>query len=221
MIGDLEKATFSNIEHQSLDFVVHSLMPWLKRWEATIHRDLLGEDEKDEYFAEFLVDGLLRGDVKSRYEAYQTAIINGWMNRNEVREKENMNPADGLDEYLVPLNMAGANEEPPDQNNAQAQAALIVEDSAARLVRREISEISKRADRYKDNLQGLLESVGKFYVKHAQQISETLHIPRDVAGAFCEERKSALVLDGVDILAKWEAERGAALSALVLGGKAA
>jgi HK97 family phage portal protein len=217
MIGDLDKATYSNIEFQSLDFVVHTLMPWLRRWETAIHRDLI-ERDKEEYFAEFLVEGLLRGDSKARSEFYASAVQNGWMKRNEVREKENMNPEEGLDDFLVPMNMATAGEE--GAVGQPAQAALIVKDTAARLARKEISEIRKRADRYKENVEGLLASVAKFYDKHAQQIFEALHLPRDIVEKFCDERKAELVSGGIEVLDKWEAERGSSLAALVFGGNA-
>lgn len=102
MIGDLERSTNNNIEHQSLEFVMHTLRPWLKRIEQAINRDLLAPDERGKYFAEFLIDDLLRGDTKSRYEAYSSAIQNKWMNANEVRVRENMNPRDGGDVYENP-----------------------------------------------------------------------------------------------------------------------
>ncbi len=105
MIGDLEKATFSNIEQQSLEFVKYSLMPWVRRWEQAINRQLLGD--RREVFAEFLLDGLLRGDTLTRYQAYQIAITNGWMSPNEVRERENMNPRDGGDEFMPAANLFG------------------------------------------------------------------------------------------------------------------
>ncbi len=106
-LGDLERATFSNIEHQGIDFVVWTLGRWLKRWEHECNYKLFSEAERRTHFAEFLVDALLRGDTKTRYEAYGSAIEKGWMNRNEVRERENMNREDGLDEFLTPMNMAG------------------------------------------------------------------------------------------------------------------
>lgn len=106
MLGDLEKATFSNIEHQGIDFVVHSLRPWLVRFEAEIQRKLFAESERNIYFAEFLVDGLLRGDTKSRMEAYKVGLQNGVYSLDEVRELENLNPLDeGGDVHFVPLNM--------------------------------------------------------------------------------------------------------------------
>ncbi len=105
MIGDLERATFSNIEHQAIEFVVHSLGPWLKRIEETISRDLLTPTERLTYKAKFNFNALLRGDTESRNEAYVKAITNGWLSRNEVREYEDLNKVEGLEVFLTPMNM--------------------------------------------------------------------------------------------------------------------
>ncbi len=70
MLADLSKATFSNIEQQSLEFVKYTLTPWISRWEASLTRSLLNRDEKKKYEIRFNVDGLLRGDYKSRMEGY-------------------------------------------------------------------------------------------------------------------------------------------------------
>jgi HK97 family phage portal protein len=90
MIGDLEHATFSNIEHQSLEFVTYTLEPWLVRWEQSMQRSLLSSEEKKSYFIRFNVDGLLRGDYQSRMNGYSTGIQNGIFSVNDVRELENM-----------------------------------------------------------------------------------------------------------------------------------
>lgn len=110
LIGDLSKSTNNNIEQQSLEFVMYTMSPWFVRWEQALSRDLLRDDEQDEYFFEFLVDGLLRGDSKTRSQLYKDAIFSGWMNRNEVRARENMNHADGLDEFIAPVNYVPANQ---------------------------------------------------------------------------------------------------------------
>jgi HK97 family phage portal protein len=107
-IQSLDRSTFSNIEHQSIEFVTDTIQPWCVRWEQCITRDLLTEREREEYFAEHLVDALLRGDTLSRYQAYAVARQNGWLSANDIREKENMNPVEGGDVYLVPLNMIPA-----------------------------------------------------------------------------------------------------------------
>lgn len=90
MIGDLERATFSNIEHLSLEFVKYSLDPWLVRWEQSMARVLFNDDEKKNYFIKFNVDGLLRGDYQSRMSGYSVGIQNGFLSPNDVRELENM-----------------------------------------------------------------------------------------------------------------------------------
>ncbi len=114
LIGDLDRATFSNIEQQSIEFVVHTLRPWLVRWEQGLNQKVLLEKDRGRFFFEHSVEGLLRGDTVSRYQSYAIAVTNGWMNRNEVRGLENLNPSDGLDEFLIPMNMgpAGMEEEP-------------------------------------------------------------------------------------------------------------
>ena len=99
MVQDLEHATFSNIEHQSIDFVVHTLTPWLVRFEQAIVKDLLLEEEKDTLFPKFNVDGLLRGDYQSRMQGYATGISNGFLSPNDCRRLENMD--------LIPVEKGG------------------------------------------------------------------------------------------------------------------
>jgi HK97 family phage portal protein len=108
MIGDLEKSSFSNIEQQSLEFVMYTLDPWVVRWEQSLKRVLFSESEKQEYFIKFNVDGLLRGDYQSRMNGYAVARQNGWLSSNDIRELENLNriPAElGGDLYLINGNM--------------------------------------------------------------------------------------------------------------------
>jgi HK97 family phage portal protein len=100
-IQELDRATWGNIEHQAIEFVTDTIWPWTVRWEQAISRTLLSESERESYFVEHLLQGLLRGDIKTRYQAYAIARQNGWLNANEIRELENMNPYDGGDEYLV------------------------------------------------------------------------------------------------------------------------
>ncbi len=93
-IGDLERATFTNIEHQGGEYVADCLLAWFVRWEQALNAQLLTESEQEQYFFEFLPDALMRGDTQARFTAYQTAIDEGIMSPDEVRAKENMNPRD-------------------------------------------------------------------------------------------------------------------------------
>ena len=108
MLGDLERSTFSNIEEQSLEFVKYTLSPWISRIEASMQRTLLKPDEKKDMFIRFNVEGLLRGDYKSRMDGYAVARQNGWMSANDIRALESLDripEEEGGDLYLINGNM--------------------------------------------------------------------------------------------------------------------
>jgi HK97 family phage portal protein len=121
LIGDLDRATFSNIEHMGIDFVTHCIRPWLVRWEQALTKALVVAPQA--YFPEFNVDALLRGDIKSRYEAYAVGRNWGWLSANDIRSLENLNPVDDGDEYLQPLNMVRAGTPPAPAEPPAAPAA--------------------------------------------------------------------------------------------------
>ena len=70
-IGDLERATFSNIEHQAIEVVTDTIRPWAVAWEQAMTRDLFTEELRRTHMLAFNLDGLLRGDIESRYRAYR------------------------------------------------------------------------------------------------------------------------------------------------------
>lgn len=122
-IAILERSTNNNIEHQGIEFVTDCMHPIAARWEARINADLIEPLEIEtpgqevEYFVKFRLDGLLRGDLKSRYDAYAVGRNGGWLSPNDVCQLENRNPIPpekGGDDYLRPVNMAiaGAPEQP-------------------------------------------------------------------------------------------------------------
>lgn len=104
-LKDLERATFSNIEHQAIDYVTGSLGPWYNRWEQACDKWLLTPSERKTLYVEHVIEGLLRGDIKTRYEAYSVGRQNGWLSVNDVRERENMNPVEGGDDLHVQSNL--------------------------------------------------------------------------------------------------------------------
>lgn len=108
MIADLEHATFSNIESQDINFAKHSIMPECVNWEQELMRKLIRDDEHDRYEIEFVMDGLVRGDIESRYKDYAIGRQWGFLNANDIRAKENMNSVDGGETIYVPLNMIGS-----------------------------------------------------------------------------------------------------------------
>ncbi|AIY65190.1 phage portal protein [Pseudoalteromonas piratica] len=105
MLSESAGESYKSIEQQSLNFVIYGLMPWLKRWESAMRRDLLLPAERKDYFIEFNVASLVRGDLQGRYTAYATARQWGWLSVNDIRRLENLPPIQGGDKYLTPLNM--------------------------------------------------------------------------------------------------------------------
>ena len=103
LINDLDRATFNNISELSLSFLRYTMTPWIVRWEQELNRKLF--PKSNTWFVKFNLQGLLRGTLEERKDYYKTAIEYGWLSRNEVRELEDLNRVDGLDEYLQPLNM--------------------------------------------------------------------------------------------------------------------
>lgn len=196
MIGDLERSTYNNIEHMAIDFVVHTLRPWLVRWEQALNYKLFTPKERREYFAEHLVDGLLRGDSKTRAEALATLRQNGIINADEWREIENMNPQEGGTGkiYLVNGNMltvdhiAAKQTEPKSairekrSTDVSGRATLtkafepVFIDAGTRIVRREKADIIKiglkiLAERNQDRLERWLE---EFYTEALVWITRTI-----------------------------------------------
>lgn len=191
-IMDLERATFTNIEHQAISFVVDTLRPWLVRLEQAIHSRLMSERERQSYFVEFLVDGLLRGDAISRSQVYSVGRQWGYLSANDIRRMENMNPIAGGDDYLMPLNMVPAGAEPPARAlraletmtpagveqralrsiNARRRLQLVntetYREAAARVLRREINDVGAQAKRQlsqRDAAQ-FVEWLDDFYEEH-------------------------------------------------------
>jgi HK97 family phage portal protein len=116
LVGDLERATFNNVEQQDTDFIINVVLPIAKRLEAAMERDLLTQEDRNSgIIIRFDLDAVQRADIKTRNESLQLARDSGVINANEWREKIGLNPIseqDGGEDYIRPLNMGTADEEP-------------------------------------------------------------------------------------------------------------
>jgi hypothetical protein len=169
-VADLRRATFSNIEEQNIDHVNDTLMPWFIRFEQATHNQLFSlADQNAGYYVKHNANALLRGDSKTRAEFYKAAINDGWATRNEVRAWEDMNPLDGLDEPLIPLNMRCINDPIETQNNQ-----AFVEDAAARITASEESGLSARVDKALEDRERFNEWMYGFYAKQEAYILQVI-----------------------------------------------
>lgn len=209
-IGDLDRATFSNIEHQALEYVIDGLMARLVRWEQAISRDLILGADKKYYFAEFLVDALLRGDLVSRYNAYSVGINAGVINPDEARAMENMNSRPGGNRFWQPLNMStvGAGQ--------QERVNRVLRSASLRLANKELIALRKATAKYEGK--EFIEWAQEFYRGYGESLSESLQLPRDVTERYTSEAmvelKAASCL--ADLITEWESRHAERLTELAL-----
>ena len=116
-LQDLSKGTYSNVEQQDLHFVKHTLRRWIEQFEQEMNLKLFGRTS--DLNVRFNVDGLLRGDLKTRMEAHSQAIMNGVKTPNEVRKSEGLEPLPGGDDLMiqgatVPITMQGGSSADPE-----------------------------------------------------------------------------------------------------------
>jgi len=155
-LQDLSRSTFSNIESQNIEVVDDAIMPWLKRWESEVNLKCISNST---LFAEHLVEGLLRGDSKTRFDVYNIGRNMGFYSINDIRRMENMNNIPEGDTYLQPLNMQPVKpteatpadpaetpqplEQPINRSEVVKSHSLLLHDVAGRIVRREQKAVSK------------------------------------------------------------------------------
>lgn len=160
MFGDVSGSTSwgTGIDSQEQGYINHTLRPYGVRIEQNLDQQILPQDERDAgMFFEHLFDAFLRGDIATRFEAYVKGITNGFISRNEVRAKENMNPVKGGDVMLIPANMvevAGDNTaaDTTASNSANRRGAGALEplwrDAATRAVKRETNDLLGASNRW-------------------------------------------------------------------------
>ena len=195
-LGVSKAATYASVEQFALDFVTHTIRPWLVRWEGEYLRKLVAPERRREVVVEHLVDGLLRGDVASRTAALQMQFLNGAISQDEWREIENRNPIPGGHgtRFYRPLNLSPVDapdtiempttpdgmpqEMPSDKtgNPRQDNAALrdaaraVLVDAAGRMVRKECAALRHAASKPAK----FLDSVEELYERHAGTLADAI-----------------------------------------------
>lgn len=168
---------WSTLEQMNTDYVTDTLLPWFVRWEQEIWRKLLTpKEQRKGLFAKHTVQGLLRGDTKTRNEAYKTGRNWGWLSADDIRELEDMNPLpDGKGEdYLVPLNMKEAGEEVVERASFDKAFESFVDNAAERIANAEIREISKVVGKAKEDRERFDSWITDFFEKHTAFMTKAL-----------------------------------------------
>jgi HK97 family phage portal protein len=191
-LHELRRSTNNNIEHQAIEFVQDAIRPRCVRLEKRIKVQLFKPSEQATHFCEFNIDGLLRGDFKSRMEGYQVARYGGIMNADEIRAKENMNPQpDGQGKvYWMPVNMKPADSTEPTEvtpaqepepgtppglfpRRAKARARLVtptarmLQDVLERVLTKECKAVRGAIEKHASSTKDLTRWLEDFYEQHA------------------------------------------------------
>jgi HK97 family phage portal protein len=208
----------ANMEQEAREFVQETLMPWLARWEGAISRDLILRP--DVFFAEFMVEGLLRGDMAAQAAYFHIMIQDGLMNKDEVRSKLNMNPIPGGNVYMQPMNMAPS----------AARHHKMIQRAANALVTKEVQAMRRAYTHYvleRDDYAGFVAKMDAFYARLVDDVSDKLVVSRLRAGEFVKAHVSALrvradaerineIVSVLNLLAEWEKQTAAELVNLAM-----
>lgn len=232
-IGDLSKSTNNNIEHQSIEFWTDTMLPWAEAWESSISFFLLGEEGED-LEPQFDMSRLIRADSKSRGERIRSLVLAGVMAPNEGREEEGLDPLEGLDRPLRPLNMVQVNEDGsidapeggassptgrgPDGGAVPGKAEAtdprlraLAGAAADRIARKEVEMVAKAG--------GDRSRMVAAYDKHASFVASALSVDDDDAAMYCAGQVALLdERPGIDAESMGDIAR-TRLERLALGGK--
>jgi len=181
MIGELDNATFSNIEHQGIYFLTHTLNVWLKRYTQSIYRDLLTPAERQTHFADFVVEALLRADSESRFDAYVKQIQNSMLTPNEARVKENLPREEGLDVFYSPGNLMTA-----EQRESTVRQENLIRNAHRRLISKEKQSLTTAAKKNKGD--ELRNWAREFYKNHISTVSEELQLSESESKNYCDKQ---------------------------------
>ncbi len=241
LVGYPDKtATYASAEQFFLSFVTHSVRPWTENISAEISSSVV--TGSPEFYAAFILEGLLRGDIKTRYDAHRLAIASGWKSRNEVRVAEDMNrgPED-LDTFLEPLNMVEAGSDRDEGGGSSAgtpgsrsndgngsassdrnQLEAIVRKSVERLVRKEVAALAGTgtrrgaAFRFANDRKGWTDWLESFYGEHELALAEELGISSTSARWYCNAQRARLRTLDPTAIETLEVESASALLRLTL-----
>lgn len=220
-------------EAANLEYLMGCLRPIIVGIEQAIQRDLIVA--KETYFAEFLMEALLRGDLKARAQYYEAAIQNRWMWPSEVRRREGMNADPELDRLSMLDHRTGSardgarggrGNEARQVDEAQVgagrtaaagvRATLLVYEAAQRVVRRELAEVGKLAKKHANDGAGWQRDLRAFYREHGAFVAQTMRLPAPIAQAYAEQHRSLLEAQGVGVAEDWERLESEELAAMAL-----
>lgn len=192
LAGVQDKSTYNGLEQQNLAAITYTFMPWCRRIEQAIGRDLITDDT---LYAKFNMNALLRGDSAARQAFYASALQNGYKSINEVRALEDDNPIEGGDKYRVQLNMVNTGpsqtvgkepQEPAEDDDTEEDTSAsvgkteilslspIIHDAAERMAHAELNGLGKRVEKSAENIVRFRAWTKEFYAGHVRTVTRIM-----------------------------------------------
>jgi len=201
LLQHTEKTTSwgTGISQLTLGFVLFTMQPWFTRWQQEISQDLILD--KDRFFAEFVVEGLMRGDPATRGRFYNIMVTLGVMTRNEVRSIENLNPLPGLDEPLTPKNMQQGQAGGVPGGGGRALTQDLSYDAASRMARKESAALKKMAEKHAGEPDAWALAVSEFYEEYREDLVKVCKLEPDIARAYTKARCRHFLDEGISAVA--------------------
>jgi HK97 family phage portal protein len=235
-----DQPTFASVEQFAREFIDITMRPWYRRWERRVKFDLI-QDKR--IVARHILDELLSGSMLERYQAWASAIMNGWMSQNEARIKEGMNPhpdaamdkparstnqgnpADqsgqavvgGEPKAIPAAPVAKKKKKKPIENASVARVELFARTAAERVIAKETARLGALATKHAANIEGWNNAVAEFYAQHAEHVAETMILPPLVARQWTDRQSTAAQAGGMTLVAGWDRDCTEALTRLALG----
>lgn len=187
-LGDMEESSVrANLEEQNRDYFTTSLSRHLNKFKEEGERKLFsaGERRLKRVFLRWFPEAFLRGDTKSRFEAYSLAITSRILSPNEVREKEDMNPYDGGDEFLNPaIEQTKKSEDEPSKpkpkDPEQRIARQLVENQVKALLDTEANALVKSVGA--DGPKNFCRWAANYYENYTKMAGNFVELPAKIAG---------------------------------------
>ena len=218
----LARSTYSNIEHQGIEYVTDTIRPWCVRWEQAVGAQLIVEPD---IYVRHNLDALLRGDAVTTNTALEIERRMGVRNANEIRALKDLNPRTdpGGEEYWDIQPGTGAGNEAG--GKAPSRARALAETAAAKVVQREVTAMGRKAAKFADAradseaFDAWKLEVEMFYAEHRSFVAATLNISGFLAAAYCDSKAQEVLSEGVSAIGRWESRDIRDLSELALGGE--
>ena len=195
--------SYNSIEAFQTEHVTYAIRPWCYAIEQGVNRDLIMAPQT--YFAEFLVEALLRGDPLKRAQKLEIERRNGAINANEWRQLENRNARTDADAetYWGQPNLARNAIRDESDTRPSVRAVAIAKAAASRVVAKETKRLVALGQKCAGDRVAFVSAVDEFYGEHAAFVADVMGMTADESSRYCTSQRGRIERDGLAGMDDW------------------